>query len=471
MKFKFIKKTVGLLVLTSMVFSLGACQQSKETVVIEPMEKEEVYKLGFDFLGGDDVMPISGYNGPSVEDISVDGESFPDYITEEIFQDIRDCGVNMIHHTYTNYQFAREQAIKTLELGEKYGVGICISDSMFYTPAPGDTEDLNTMDARISLYCDYPAFCGLYVVDEPGTEYFKHTPDGISDVWVYAPIFQNLRKLDVFGAGNMLAASNEAQLEPYERLLDEYCSTCDPMMLSFDYYPCDVTHSKRMHFLNADLNREYANKYGIPLWVYIQAGAQWNDGFEYFDSVAYYPSEEAFDWCVNAALAYGAKGIEYFPLIQPVHFAYAKTTPYDFQRNGLIGAMGNKTQWWYYAQNINKHIAEIDSVLMNSVNKGVIATGEQANSDLAGTKMLMEGTSWRELKSVKGETMIGCFNFNGKTALYVVNYNDEYAQNISLELQDKYNVSITQNAEMSRISTDTIDLEMRAGEGVLIVFD
>ena len=67
--------------------------------------------------------------------------------------------------------------------------------------------------------------------------------------------------------------------------------------------------------------------------------------------------------------------------------------------------------------------------------------------------------------------MIGCFNYHGKSALYVVNYEAEYAQKVTLNLQDAYNLSITQSGENSKVKTNTLTLDMQPGDGVLVVFE
>ena len=122
-------------------------------------------------------------------------------------------------------------------------------------------------------------------------------------------------------------------------------------------------------------------------------------------------------------------------------------------------------------QKINSHITAIDTVLMNSTHKGLIASGEAAIKQTTGLEAVMEGDSWRELKSVEGSALIGCFNYQGKTALYVVNFEERYAQNIVLNLQDTYNISVTQNAQLKTIKTNQLILDLKAGEGVLVVFD
>ena len=70
-----------------------------------------------------------------------------------------------------------------------------------------------------------------------------------------------------------------------------------------------------------------------------------------------------------------------------------------------------------------------------------------------------------------GDAMVGCFNYNGKTALYVVNYSMEYAQYITLELNDRHNIKTVQNAEETYLKTKTLTLDMAAGEGVLVIID
>lgn len=463
MKNRCLMRGLAILLAGSMLV-LSACQK-EEPVSMELMEKEEVYTLGFDALGGRDVMPLSGYYGPLPNNYSINAQNVPDYYTDEMWQSFADCGINLINHSYTFYDLEPELAVKMLEQGEKYDVGVFVTDATFTT---GGEKNTYLADEAITQYSDYPAFCGLFIVDEPSTPYFMASAK--KDIANYVSTFEETNKLGIVGKGNLFPIYNEQDEESYRQYVDEYCSTCKPPFLGFDNYVWE-TNNKLAYFLNMDIIREYADKYQMPFWSFIQAGAQFNDAAENFDSESLWPTEGQFYWNVNTTLACGAKGIMYFPLIQPYYFAYAESTEFDFQRNGLIGAWGNKTQWWYYAQNINRHITEVDTVLMNAVNKGVIVSGEMAIADTAGRAFLMEGTSWRELQSVEGNAMIGCFNYNGKTALYVTNYETEYAQKITLTLQDSYNMSVTQDAKLTHINGDTLELDMKAGEGVLVVFD
>ena len=178
----------------------------------------------------------------------------------------------------------------------------------------------------------------------------------------------------------MWGMDREHRREDYERYVAEFCETLRPKVLMWDNYPFSSTEGLDVYFYNMNLMREYAKRYDIPFWAFIQAGAQWNDEKKHFESeTPYFPSKEQFDWNVNTSLAFGAKGIQYFPLIQPEHFAFAGTEEvpeWDFNRNGIIGANGQLNSWYYYAQEINAHIRVIDEVLMNSVHQGIIVTGE-----------------------------------------------------------------------------------------------
>lgn len=459
-----------LAVLLSCTIVIGICGCSvEEKAEVLPMEVEEVNTLTFDTTGGEDVMPIAAYYGPMGSTYCYNGEKQPNFITDEWFEIIAESGVNLLNHSYTDYAGEPANAIEMLELGEKYNLGICVYDSMILN---GTGMSLAQMADRISEYSDYPAFTGLYVVDEPQWAEFS-LGDGTRTIDRYAPILQGLAELGVHGYANALPDYGQTNKSGnYDDYLNYFIESCNLPYISYDSYVWDEGHTMENYFYNLSVVRESAMKYNIPFWTFIQTGSQWNDQMARFESkTPYYPNEKQFQWNVNVNLAYGAQGIQYFTLFQPNYYAWAESEPFDFQRNGMIGAWGNLNEWYFYAQNINKHIAVIDEVLMHAKNKGVIVTSEQGKEDNVASKCIMQGEAWRELVSVDGDAMIGCFNYQGKTALYVVNYDYEYAQHITLHFNDKYNVSVTYDAEKSHIRTDELTLTMQAGYGALIVFD
>ena len=460
------------LVLT--VQMLGGCagQKGNRKAAIEPMEVNDVPALTFDFLGGEDVMPIGSYYGPMPSNYSFDGATQPDMFNDEFFADIAACGINLILQHNTDYETAPQYAEKMLKLGTAHGIGIFVHDSKICGPYGENTASVEQLSERINRYADYAAFCGMDVLDEPSWPGYAPGNDNSRDIEFWSPLLKRLRQLNVNAYINLLPLTEISKTDRYRQYVELAIKQFDSNYLSYDYYPWDETGNLQLYFANLSIARELSMKHIIPFWSYIQAGSQWNDEMVRFDSkTPYYPNEAQFRWNVNTSLAYGAKGIQYFMLVQPYYFALAKSQPFDFNRNGIFGAWGNKNQWYYYAQNINQQIAAVDEVLMHSESKGVIVTGDAAKKDSAYSDCLMKKNAWRELTGVEGDALIGCFNYRGKTALYVVNYDYEYAQDITLTFSDTYKLSVVQSAKKSYIQAKDITLQFLGGEGALLVFE
>ena len=474
----YIRQICAALSVVMLTASLYGCQENRETAPVqeplpqvEAMETEEVPSVYFDSLGGKDVMPIGGYYVPLTSEYSKNGQSLPDYNTDEYFEKMAGCGVNLLVAYNVDYQAAPQVISKSLDLAAKYGMVITVHDTGISEKRGENVPTLDEAVTELSNYMTHPGFGGLFLCDEPRTSYYFPT-DGTRDISQYAPL-SNLLKEDVgiFCYSNMLGCRAGME-EGYERYIQEYCEKMNPEYLCFDKYVWDTTVSVENYIYNLATVREYAEKYNIPFWSFVQAGSQWNDAKDYFDSEGYYPNEKEFDWAVNVPLAFGCKGILYFTMIQPYYFAFAKSTEFDFERNGLLGAYGNKNRWYYYAQNMNAQIAAVDEVLMNAVNKGVLVSGQRTEKDMENARnAILEGKSWRELTSFSGDALVGCFNYQGKTALYVVNYSSEYAQKIELNFDGSYRVRVIQDTETRYESGNNLILDMAAGSGALVVFD
>ena len=474
------KKPLQIILAVSLSTSMLVACANEETVVnMEPMGVEEAHKVTFDVSGGQDVMPVAAYFGPYAATYSINGQSLPNYISEEYWADMAACGVNIMSHSITDYSAAPQEIQKNLDFGEKYGIAVVVDDSTVRNMADLDEISLEELTTQLSKYMNHPAFGGFYLLDEPFTAAFEPADVPDRDLYRYekiSPLLNN--EIGIFTYENMLSSGVSANgYERYEDYLRECVDVLEPSYLCFDRYPFDERQKGLInrYFYDLAVVRKVAEDNQIPFWTFVQAGSQWSDGAEAFDSTTpYYPNEGQFDWNVNTALAFGTKGISYFPYIQPHYYAFAESTPFDFERNGMIGAWGNKNRWYYYAQDISRQIQAVDKVLMNSVSKGVLACGEAVQKDMELTKdydVLLEGTSWRELKSVTGNALIGCFNYQGRTALYVVNYSQEYAQKIDLAFHGTINVSVIQQGETENLQGDGMTLDLLAGDAALLVFE
>jgi hypothetical protein len=213
-------------------------------------------------------------------------------------------------------------------------------------------------------------------------------------------------------------------------------------------------------------------KYGAPYWRMMQAGGE----FYRANPVPLYPTEGQWMLDYNSALAFGCKAIQYYELCGDKGHNTNQDGSLAFDKTGMVGVDGKVNQWWYYAKNANKQLREIDHVLMHATNVGMLAHGEQADAMLGelnlrdgGTKRIA-GDSWRQLKSIKGDDVIvGCFDYKGGTALYVVNSNVEEDADATLKFNDKYRYEITQRGSMVDVVGTKIPLTLAPGEGALIV--
>lgn len=474
MKNRIISAVLVLVLIASMC--LAGCASEEETSVkVVPMEKEESNAISFNFIGGKDVMPVGVFDGPHVSAWNQDGNMGPDYITDEYYQMIKDAGVNLIVESKANWMTSRDSLIKSLNLAEKYGIGVFVGDNNITWNYDITVEEANEF---VSEYYNYPAFCGLTILDEPNVPFYN--PDGNANRNL--DLFVNMTKvlqddLGVFCAinlYNMGTGWDAKSRETYTKYVDYCFEQLNPSVYCYDMYPHSTAPDQvvlNRVLWNIALFRDKAQKDGKPFWTYLAAGGQWLKNTVDVTEKPYFPNEPQFNWYLNAQLAFGCQGFVYYMCFPELKSTTVVGTNWDHYEMGMFGEFGNKNQWYYYAQNANKHIAAIDEVLMNSVNKGVIAGSEAVKNEMQFIDCVIESGTFQELQSVSGDAMVGCFNYNGKTALYVMNFSLEYAQKIDLGFNAEHQMKVVQNAETSYVEGDTLTLDMAAGEGVLIVIE
>ena len=493
------KKVISALLACSVLACASGCGGGSSADTLKKLENGNYYisekgealsysTLSFDFLGGSDVMPIGGFYGPYNSGGTINGLQIPQILTDEYFELISDAGLNMIVYAKDE---SPELVEKSLALGEKYGIGYFanISQVTEFCGRQSDKSKRYTeggkmpfgeaeMESWLKNLVSYDSLLGIKGADEPfwyQLDALKATYDVLRGI-DYGNLKMYVNSLG-YGGGDLTYGGFEIDISQQEYFDKIYSEIKIPFLSATGYfYTQKDTPDSELSVMFTELSqlRSLAASYDVPLWRMLQAGGQWNDGAVDLDSVDPYPDEGELLFDVNIALCYGCKAIQYFPLVQPVHFAYATGGEYDFDRNGLISAAGNLTRWYYYAQKANKQIKAIDHVLMNSANVGLIVHGSKANL-LADTQAnnrdeLIRGESFRQLKSVSGDDcFIGCFDYLGGTALYVVNYSRKDKAEVTLNFDNRYGYEVIQRAVSSEVSGKNLPLTLEAGEGVLVV--
>jgi hypothetical protein len=471
-----------------MAVGMTACSGGKGAAIVKdgsvsgftPVTKGDtaaVHAVSFDAIGGADVMPIGGYYGPFSDAASYKGQALPEWISDGIYEKLAGSGVNLVVMSLDQWTPNIAGIRKSLELSKKYNMGYFVDNSIVHSAITAD-QITPAVTARIKETVDelksYPAFVGLHLYDEPSAKVFGPLGKavealnglGVGDLQTYTNLHPN------YATSNNLSGVSGQGLT-YREYVEAYCVTVKPKFISYDHYPykTDGADHSVQFFENLSIIRAAAKTNEIPFWAFAQAGGQWNDAAKEVESVPYYPAESEMLWTINMALSYGAKGIQYFPLLEPAHFAYALNGGMDFYRNGLLGAAGNLNEWYFYAQKANKQIQACARVLMNADNLGVIAVGGDAERYiLAGAgEEVIASKSFRELQSVEGDAVVGCFDYKGGAAFYVSNLSKSEKKAVKLNFDATRGCEVTQRAEKVTVAAKTLTLTLEAGEGALVV--
>ena len=417
-----------------------------------------VYSKSFEIIGGKDVMPVGTYSGPSTGAI-VNAFVIESMVNDESFMLYKDLGINMFNASL-NAAEAGDNVVKMLELCEKYKMGFFVKDSNFLNDSNVTQITEEEISEHMRKYLKYASYCGIVARDEPD----------MTQIDDYAVFNENYRKLSFsdmydlyYNALPIYAGSAMFGTETYEEYVRYYIEKLKLDYFSYDFYPFGAKHRLRTdYFENLSVVKNLCDEYHLPFWSFIQCGAS----FEGHVSECV-PNEGEFIWNVNTCLAYGTKGMQYFTLTQPSFFLDT-SDELGATREGIFGYYNNKNEWYYYARKINKQIAAVDEVLMNASNQGVIFHGGSPSPVSTGKEVI---NAFRQLKSVAGnDSLIGCFDYYGGTAFYVVNNSFENRDaKVQLYFDGEYGFDVIQRATKATVVGNSLELRLDAGEGALVV--
>ena len=455
-----------------------------------------VPSLTYDYLGGNSVMPISGFYGPYSNA----------NLTSAVYEAIADSGINLITYSPIEYSSGATFLQQSLALAEKYGIGVFVTDTGLNTIIKDEDENVteqtvltNPTDIAKQMegYSVYDSFLGVNIVDEPKSSY-DESNDLFKDLSAthykryqyYEDITQSLLPYaNVTGYVNLHGsqAMDAGKYSTYVKNIEK-----DVDVLSFDSYlyfeEGSATQALRVatYLESLDLIRQTAKDSNKPFWSYVQAGSDYRDDKNNSASTYHYTKEDTL-WIVNTSLAFGAKGIQYFPLLQPEYFSYDNTSEngHDYDRNGIIGADNEKNQNYEFVKAANTQIQAIDEVLMKSNNKGVIVTGDAyaaiyiaknlRDYEFTGIIKKSNNTYTTKLKDISDDkdVMVGCFDYRGSEAFYVVNYDrtENASQTITLTFNGSQQYRLIQEAKTTYGQGDSVELTIPSGAGVLVVLE
>jgi hypothetical protein len=200
---------------------------------------------------------------------------------------------------YSSNDAGKEEIVRTLNACEKYGMKFFVTDHDRLTGVRTPSEA--AIKSLVSDYSSFPALGGYYVWDEPGTGDFAAVKN----------IYEILRKED---PSRLPLNAMLPSYGPYKNYADyaaEFVKVVDPPVLSFDYYGVIRDDSDKNHpikisdglYNDLAVWSKLSTETGKPLWFYASS-CHWANVAS--------PTMPVLSAQVFTAIAYGAKGIQYF---------------------------------------------------------------------------------------------------------------------------------------------------------------
>ncbi len=393
----------------------------------------------------------------------------------QIYADYKEAGVNMLIGGW------EDVSLNALDLAAEYELGYLLSPSTSFANIvdfddPRCAGNREKITAAIEEAKYHKAFCGFNVMDEPGKIHFEsiastqkfldeQMPSSVKGALWWTNLFPNYaNSQQLYGSETLPDELNGVY--SYEQYVKDYMEICKPKVLSFDNYGCHVGNKRGSvrsdYFQNLSICRRAALEANIPFWHFVQ-NCQ-------FNSNCFTPDLAELLWCVNTGLSYGAKGIEYFTGVRA------------FPDKGFDGAMfdfdGSRTDVYELVKTANTQIAAVDEVLMCSKSMGlmVIGTTPETNKPKKMPNAVIPEEdiipSYGELASAEAaHALIGCFDYNGKTALYITNNSIKESDTVKLNLSSFKGGYTVQKAVKNYFASTSVEFTLDAGEGVLVVLE
>lgn len=366
-------------------------------------------------------MWIGGWNPPPPKHVTSRDDETYDFQTAERYKQMADAGINVEICVYEEKTGYPDEFYNALDFAEQAGIKLLVMD---YDVRPENFDANITAEdllRKTASYNEHSAFLGHHVYDEPGVDVFdnigamkKVYKKAFPDKYFYVNLFPSYTSARSLGTSS-----------GYDYYFQHFIDRVDPDMLSVDYYPLKGSALKPVLYTGLlsdyEIYAENAKLYDIPFYAFI--------GTMGFTSAIRQPSIYDLRFMVNAALMFGADGINHFCYWQP----YDSVVESD-STHAMILRDGTVTDLYYDVKTVNYEVKSFDHVLMSFDWQGIMVNaGESSGGKLS--------TSFKQLKnpvekhariaSITSERDVAAGIFkdaDGYDGFYVMNYeNPGYA--------------------------------------------
>lgn len=411
---------------------------------------------------------IGGWNPPPPKHTTaIDNPSY-DFQTAARYKQMAESGINVGICVYEEKTRHPEEFYNALDLAEETGIKLLVMD---YDVRPESFDSNITAEdllRKTSTYNEHPAFLGHHAYDEPGVDSF----DSIGALKkVYAKAFPDksffVNLYPSYSSTKSLGTSSG-----YEYYVQHYIDRVSPDLLSVDYYPLKGSAQKPVLYTGLlsdyEIYAENAKLYDIPFYAFI--------GTMGFTSAIRQPSIYDLRFMVNAALMFGADGINHFCYWQP----YDSVVETD-QTHAMILRDGTVTDLYYDVKTVNYEVKSFDHVLMSFDWQGIMVNaGESSGGKLS--------TSFKQLKnpvekhariaSISSERDVAAGIFkdtDGYDGFYVMNYENpgytDRKNNVKIKFNnaDRAIVCYRNEEKVVTLNDGEYSCELKAGDAFFII--
>lgn len=436
-------------------------------LVDDPYRKDGGYAYFYHHQHSPTTMPIAAWSSPPPDTTTTIGEFTTNQITLENYQKIAEAGFNTVYGLYETLHGVvdvdKTNVTNALNYANQTGLVYYVKD----TSVRGNLIDYGSsaLENYYGWYMNKAAYGGTLMVDEPGVDSFATLAAAqvewnnskyakIKNMYVnHLPSYASYSQL-YYGAGD--TSSTPPKNYTWAEFVEEYITSVSPVNYSYDFYPFRGGSAQFSNYYSSLSTAKQKSAAGnIPFWVFCQVGY-----FNMASTLTY--AQTAIQ--VSTALAYGAKGIQWFNYWHPLEFSASWIS-------GCVDHYGVKTMYYPWVQTINNHVAAVDDVLMQCKNVGVIQVGSSydtiPSSDLLGSYGALTSTS-----GSSGNALIGCFEYRdtGKYVYYIASNSYTADASVNLTFNGTYNVRTvkgTTSTDYANRSSFTVNIPK--GDGVLVV--
>ena len=228
------------------------------------------------------------------------------------------------------------------------------------------TQEALTMriEDLLEAFSTKDALAGFNLYDEPHKKLFERLKFARAEIQRLAP-----ELLPYVNAWPSYASTTALGTKTYPEYLRALRASVESPVLSFDHYPLLAKGITPDYFYNWAVIRQYARRDPtVPSWGFIQSVGF--NGSAVGLAKRRRPEEAEILWQVNVALAYGAKGLQYFTYWTP-------DDPNIAFGEALIDRKGDQTELYGYAQNVNGYLKKVGKVLLPLTSESVVHAKEK----------------------------------------------------------------------------------------------